>query len=141
LKFTSLLCLESLFHYLIGYITSYDIWFLLFQISPTMNGQSRKHRILMVSDFFFPNFGGVESHIYYLSQCLLKLGHKVFSEQTFLLSCSVHLQFKASGYAFDSSTLISLRSTHKRIICSGFVEYARILSFCLRMYSFHDLTF
>ncbi|KAJ6303358.1 hypothetical protein OIU77_017272 [Salix suchowensis] len=37
----------------------------------------QKHRILMVSDFFFPNFGGVESHIYYLSQCLLKLGHKV----------------------------------------------------------------
>lgn len=31
----------------------------------------------MVSDFFYPNFGGVESHIYYLSQCLLKLGHKV----------------------------------------------------------------
>ncbi|XP_073366928.1 phosphatidylinositol N-acetylglucosaminyltransferase subunit A-like [Aegilops tauschii subsp. strangulata] len=44
----------------------------------THNGwKSRKHRILMVSDFFFPNFGGVESHIYYLSQCLLKLGHKV----------------------------------------------------------------
>ncbi|EMS57569.1 Phosphatidylinositol N-acetylglucosaminyltransferase subunit A [Triticum urartu] len=43
----------------------------------TMDGQSRKHRILMVSDFFFPNFGGVESHIYYLSQCLLKLRHKV----------------------------------------------------------------
>lgn len=42
-----------------------------------MDGISRKHRILMVSDFFFPNFGGVESHIYYLSQCLLKLGHKV----------------------------------------------------------------
>ncbi|CAA0809784.1 UDP-Glycosyltransferase superfamily protein, partial [Striga hermonthica] len=34
-------------------------------------------RILMVSDFFFPNFGGVENHIYYLSQCLMKLGHKV----------------------------------------------------------------
>uniref|UniRef100_A0A453K8Y1 phosphatidylinositol N-acetylglucosaminyltransferase n=1 Tax=Aegilops tauschii subsp. strangulata TaxID=200361 RepID=A0A453K8Y1_AEGTS len=47
------------------------------QISHAMDGQSRKHRILMVSDFFFPNFGGVESHIYYLSQCLLKLGHKV----------------------------------------------------------------
>uniref|UniRef100_A0A804UEB0 phosphatidylinositol N-acetylglucosaminyltransferase n=1 Tax=Zea mays TaxID=4577 RepID=A0A804UEB0_MAIZE len=42
-----------------------------------MDGQGTKHRILMVSDFFFPNFGGVESHIYYLSQCLLKLGHKV----------------------------------------------------------------
>ncbi|XP_048233672.1 phosphatidylinositol N-acetylglucosaminyltransferase subunit A isoform X1 [Ricinus communis] len=37
----------------------------------------QKHRILMVSDFFYPNFGGVENHIYYLSQCLLKLGHKV----------------------------------------------------------------
>ncbi|RLN36517.1 phosphatidylinositol N-acetylglucosaminyltransferase gpi3 subunit isoform X1 [Panicum miliaceum] len=39
--------------------------------------EGTKHKILMVSDFFFPNFGGVESHIYYLSQCLLKLGHKV----------------------------------------------------------------
>ncbi|WCJ25253.1 Phosphatidylinositol N-acetylglucosaminyltransferase gpi3 subunit [Euphorbia peplus] len=37
----------------------------------------KKHRILMVSDFFYPNFGGVENHIYYLSQCLLQLGHKV----------------------------------------------------------------
>ncbi|KAL8489109.1 hypothetical protein ACS0TY_024661 [Phlomoides rotata] len=36
-----------------------------------------KHRILMVSDFFYPNFGGVENHIYSLSQCLMKLGHKV----------------------------------------------------------------
>uniref|UniRef100_A0A0D9WXJ5 phosphatidylinositol N-acetylglucosaminyltransferase n=1 Tax=Leersia perrieri TaxID=77586 RepID=A0A0D9WXJ5_9ORYZ len=42
-----------------------------------MDGDGKRHRILMVSDFFFPNFGGVESHIYYLSQCLLKLGHKV----------------------------------------------------------------
>lgn len=39
--------------------------------------EKQQHRVLMVSDFFFPNFGGVESHIYYLSQCLLKLGHKV----------------------------------------------------------------
>lgn len=36
-----------------------------------------RHRILMVSDFYYPNFGGVENHIYYLSQCLLQLGHKV----------------------------------------------------------------
>jgi len=48
-----------------------------FQFSDIMDEQGTKHRILMVSDFFFPNFGGVESHIYYLSQCLLKLGHKV----------------------------------------------------------------
>ncbi|KDP35499.1 hypothetical protein JCGZ_08937 [Jatropha curcas] len=31
----------------------------------------------MVSDFFYSNFGGVENRIYYLSQFLLKLGHKV----------------------------------------------------------------
>ncbi|KAG1665612.1 hypothetical protein FOA52_003259 [Chlamydomonas sp. UWO 241] len=31
----------------------------------------------MVSDFFFPNCGGVENHIYQLSQCLMRLGHKV----------------------------------------------------------------
>ncbi|KAK7400538.1 hypothetical protein VNO78_11747 [Psophocarpus tetragonolobus] len=30
----------------------------------------------MVSDFYYPNFGGVENHVYYLSQCLLKLDHK-----------------------------------------------------------------
>lgn len=41
------------------------------------DGVRRKHRVLMVSDFFYPNFGGVENHIYYLSQCLLKRGHKV----------------------------------------------------------------
>ncbi|XP_026392877.1 phosphatidylinositol N-acetylglucosaminyltransferase subunit A-like [Papaver somniferum] len=44
--------------------------------SNTMD-QKRRLRILMVSDFFYPNFGGVENHIYLLSQCLLKLGHKV----------------------------------------------------------------
>ncbi|XP_030852765.1 phosphatidylinositol N-acetylglucosaminyltransferase subunit A-like isoform X1 [Strongylocentrotus purpuratus] len=36
-----------------------------------------KHNVCMVSDFFFPNTGGVESHIYQLSQCLLARGHKV----------------------------------------------------------------
>lgn len=34
-------------------------------------------RILMVSDFFPPNTGGVENHIYQLSQCLLARGHTV----------------------------------------------------------------
>ena len=31
----------------------------------------------MVSDFFYPNMGGVESHIYQLSECLIERGHKV----------------------------------------------------------------
>lgn len=37
----------------------------------------KKHNICMVSDFFYPNMGGVESHIYQLSQCLIEKGHKV----------------------------------------------------------------
>ncbi|GJQ84946.1 hypothetical protein Trydic_g547 [Trypoxylus dichotomus] len=35
------------------------------------------YRICMVSDFFYPNMGGVEEHIYNLSQCLIDNGHKV----------------------------------------------------------------
>ncbi|XP_059620300.1 phosphatidylinositol N-acetylglucosaminyltransferase subunit A [Phlebotomus argentipes] len=34
-------------------------------------------RICMASDFFYPNMGGVEEHIFSLSQCLLEKGHKV----------------------------------------------------------------
>lgn len=34
-------------------------------------------RICMASDFFYPNTGGVEAHIWQLSQCLMELGHKV----------------------------------------------------------------
>ena len=36
-----------------------------------------RHTICFLSDFFFPNMGGVEMHIWYLSQCLIRLGHKV----------------------------------------------------------------
>lgn len=35
-------------------------------------------RIAMVSDFFYPNMGGVEEHIYCLSQCLIRRGNKVY---------------------------------------------------------------
>ena len=34
-------------------------------------------RFSMVSDFFYPLIGGVENHIYQLSQCLIDLSHKV----------------------------------------------------------------
>ncbi|CAG0894504.1 unnamed protein product [Cyprideis torosa] len=37
----------------------------------------RRYNICMVSDFFYPNTGGVESHIFQLSQCLIARGHKV----------------------------------------------------------------
>ncbi|CAM9301311.1 unnamed protein product, partial [Discosporangium mesarthrocarpum] len=39
--------------------------------------RSKRHRICMVCDFFYPRLGGVEMHIWSLSQCLLKRGHRV----------------------------------------------------------------
>jgi len=42
-----------------------------------LSGEKKKHTICFVCDFFYPNFGGVENHIYYLSKGLQKLGHKV----------------------------------------------------------------
>ncbi|CAM6104774.1 unnamed protein product [Calypogeia fissa] len=42
-----------------------------------MTEARRRYSVLMVSDFFYPNFGGVENHIYYLAQCLMQRGHKV----------------------------------------------------------------
>ncbi|CAD5210922.1 unnamed protein product [Bursaphelenchus okinawaensis] len=41
------------------------------------NVATRKLRIALVSDFFCPNTGGVETHIYHLGGCLLKKGHHV----------------------------------------------------------------
>ena len=38
---------------------------------------NRRESILMVSDFFLPNLGGVELHMFSLAQCLMRRGHKV----------------------------------------------------------------
>eukprot|EP01088_Endostelium_zonatum_P021150 TRINITY_DN8168_c0_g1_i1.p1 TRINITY_DN8168_c0_g1~~TRINITY_DN8168_c0_g1_i1.p1 ORF type:complete len:453 (-),score=62.54 TRINITY_DN8168_c0_g1_i1:373-1731(-) len=38
---------------------------------------SRKYNIAMITDFFYPNFGGVENHVYQLSSFLTLRGHKV----------------------------------------------------------------
>jgi hypothetical protein len=69
-----------------------------------------RHRILMVSDFFYPNFGGVENHIYQLSQCLIDQGHKVRSEGT-----TVHPQQPGSlGAAADARLAATLRCHNKQ---------------------------
>jgi phosphatidylinositol glycan class A protein len=39
--------------------------------------RKRRFRIAMCTDFCYPNMGGVEMHLYQLSQTLLQLGHKV----------------------------------------------------------------
>lgn len=47
------------------------------QLSPVSCKRSDKPVIAMVSDFFYPGLGGVEMHIYQLSECLINLGYKV----------------------------------------------------------------
>ncbi|KAH6569650.1 hypothetical protein BASA60_008159 [Batrachochytrium salamandrivorans] len=39
--------------------------------------KGQRLHICMVSDFFYPNMGGVEGHIYHLSQRLTRRGHRV----------------------------------------------------------------
>ena len=36
-----------------------------------------QHNICLVCDFYYPNMGGVEMHIWCLAQCLIQRGHKV----------------------------------------------------------------
>ena len=55
-----------------------------------------KYNICMVSDFFYPNMGGVESHIYQLSQCLIERGHKVIVV-THLYGDRVGVRYLTSG--------------------------------------------
>ncbi|PVU93483.1 hypothetical protein BB559_003264 [Furculomyces boomerangus] len=45
--------------------------------SKTESTKKRRLSICMVTDFFYPNIGGVESHVYNNSQCLILRGHKV----------------------------------------------------------------
>lgn len=44
---------------------------------PTGGNGKRTYNIAMVCDFFYPQLGGVEFHIYHISQKLLQQGHKV----------------------------------------------------------------
>uniref|UniRef100_A0A0M3IFA4 PIGA domain-containing protein n=1 Tax=Ascaris lumbricoides TaxID=6252 RepID=A0A0M3IFA4_ASCLU len=49
----------------------------LCSISSTSEAEVAAFRDFLVSDFFCPNAGGVETHIYFLAHCLLQSGHKV----------------------------------------------------------------
>eukprot|EP00164_Ancoracysta_twista_P004382 GFYU01005909.1.p1 GENE.GFYU01005909.1~~GFYU01005909.1.p1 ORF type:complete len:535 (-),score=99.04 GFYU01005909.1:22-1452(-) len=40
-------------------------------------GTRKRHNICMICDFFYPNHGGVEGHIFHLAQGLIQRGHKV----------------------------------------------------------------
>eukprot|EP00761_Pharyngomonas_kirbyi_P009792 gb/GECH01009810.1/.p1 GENE.gb/GECH01009810.1/~~gb/GECH01009810.1/.p1 ORF type:complete len:510 (+),score=78.89 gb/GECH01009810.1/:1-1530(+) len=46
-------------------------------INNTVSNMKRHLCICLVSDFFYPGFGGVETHMYSLAQCLIRRGHRV----------------------------------------------------------------
>jgi hypothetical protein len=39
--------------------------------------RSRRYNVAMFCDFFYPNMGGVENHLYQVASCLVLRGHKV----------------------------------------------------------------
>ena len=45
--------------------------------SAALKAKFGQKRIAFVSDFFYPNIGGVENHIYYLAKALIDRGHHV----------------------------------------------------------------
>ena len=80
----------------------------------------------MVSDFFYPNMGGVESHIYQLSQCLIERGHKV-NLKYFLFSVRC-VRLSDEGKYTTGFKLANLPNTVQKCLCRKIREdYAIIL--------------
>lgn len=54
-------------------------------------------RICLVSDFFVPNLGGVEMHIYNVGQCLIERGHKVIVVTTSYAYERIGVRYLSNG--------------------------------------------
>lgn len=65
----------------------------------------------MASDFFYPNMGGVEEHIFNLSQCLLSKGHDVSTEKT----NTMQWQLRYNNCGFRCTYFHRSSSSHIRI--------------------------
>ena len=56
-----------------------------------------KLRIALVSDFFVPNLGGVEMHMYNVAQCLIELGHKIVVLTTSYADERIGIRYLSNG--------------------------------------------
>ncbi|KAI1715327.1 PIGA (GPI anchor biosynthesis) domain-containing protein [Ditylenchus destructor] len=76
-------------------------------------------KIALVSDFFCPNTGGIETHIYYLAGCLLERGHEVvvithsYGKRRGIrrLSNGIKVYYLPTIVMFQSTTLASVCGT------------------------------
>jgi phosphatidylinositol N-acetylglucosaminyltransferase subunit A len=73
--------------------------------------RKQQHSIAIVCDFFYPRLGGVEMHIWSLSQCLLRLGHRV---------CVISNLYSSPSTSTDSSPS---KRVGVRIMASGLRVY------------------
>jgi hypothetical protein len=78
----------------------------------------------MVSDFFYPNFGGVENHIYALSQCLLQQGHHVVV-MTHAYADRTGVRHVTNGLKVCSSLACTQKSA---VFCSAIEEWEIVSS-------------
>ena len=70
----------------------------------------RRLNIAIVSDFFVPNLGGVEMHMYNVAQCLIELGHKVIVITTSYADERIGVRYLSNGlktYYVPTITLYS----------------------------------
>lgn len=78
-----------------------------------------RRRVLMVSDFFYPNVGGVENHVYMLSQCLLNAGHHVVIA-THAYGKRTGVRYLTNGLKVSDSRSISVM-VHPRLLEFSFI--------------------
>ena len=57
----------------------------------------KKYSILICTDFTFPKFGGVETHGYQVSQCLIERGHKVCFVSNKFTNSRTGVRYMANG--------------------------------------------
>ncbi|KAK9744016.1 PIGA (GPI anchor biosynthesis) [Popillia japonica] len=89
------------------------------------------YKICMVSDFFYPNMGGVEEHIYNLSQCLIGNGHKVSVLQSMEDIDIVHGHSAFSALAHEAiliGSLLGLKTVFTDHSLFGFADGSAIIT-------------
>lgn len=66
-----------------------------------------KFKIAMISDYFYPSVGGIETHIMFLSRELIKMGHKVII---------ITHKYKSKGVIYEGRYIIKPEGRNVRLI-------------------------